>query len=302
MNRYQLEVAELDRKHHLMVRALSFGGAAFIIIVALWSADFSPTGWLSAVRTWLGSPAEQEASADVDSGSEESTATRATPYQPLVDDLATRGTDASVSLVPLQLLLVDTSPGRNKHEGTARIGTSSENPQTYAAGALLANGATLAEVHESYVILEQGDRKVRLDIGVRQGRVSDPLLFVGERQAPDASKPSTADPLVEILRPSPVFEANQVVGIEVFPGRNGALFSQLGLRPGDVLVSINGAPIVDMKSALDLLREVTNGVALGAAVRRNGALASVNLDGTIVLAEQERASMADANAQVGPSL
>jgi len=36
-----------------------------------------------------------------------------------------------------------TARGRNAREGTARLGTHPENPQTYAAGAILANGARL---------------------------------------------------------------------------------------------------------------------------------------------------------------
>lgn len=49
--------------------------------------------------------------------------------------IAKLGTDDPGSRVPRTLLLIDSTPGRNPREGTARLGTSSRNPQTYAPAA-----------------------------------------------------------------------------------------------------------------------------------------------------------------------
>jgi hypothetical protein len=63
--------------------------------------------------------------------------------------IAPRGTDSSVSPVPLPLILTATRPGRNPREGFADIGVDAKTPQTYAAGSLLANGARVAEISRS---------------------------------------------------------------------------------------------------------------------------------------------------------
>ncbi|HSH64676.1 MAG TPA: hypothetical protein VLB84_02510 [Bacteroidia bacterium] len=44
MNRYQQEVAEMDRRHRLRVRGVSFTAAAVLAIAALWSAGLPLTG------------------------------------------------------------------------------------------------------------------------------------------------------------------------------------------------------------------------------------------------------------------
>ena len=72
------------------------------------------------------------------------------------------GTQVSISPVREPLILVRTTPGRNAHEGLAQLGTSRENPQTYVAGALLLNGAQLAEIHADYVVLQRGKQSTRL--------------------------------------------------------------------------------------------------------------------------------------------
>jgi len=47
------------------------------------------------------------------------------------------------------------------------------------------------------------------------------------------------------LRPQPVMDHNRMNGFRVYPGRNRAAFTRLGLRPGDQVTAINGTPLDD---------------------------------------------------------
>lgn len=88
---------------------------------------------------------------------------------PVPDKLASLlGTDASSRNRPLKLVLVATRPGPTLGESTASLGTDPRNPQTYAGGAILSNGARIAEVRPDHIVLSQGGNKstLRIEPGV----------------------------------------------------------------------------------------------------------------------------------------
>src|SRR2546429_388360 len=118
----------------VLTRALSAGVAAFLVIVA---ANFAGLGWYEELLSWL-QPAPQSAPAP-------RPVARRGPIGPPVSVTPMRpeGNDSSVSAVPQPLILVRTQRGRNSREGFAQIGVRTHSPQTYIAGALLANGARL---------------------------------------------------------------------------------------------------------------------------------------------------------------
>jgi type II secretion system protein C len=294
MNQYQLEVADMDRRHRRHVRTLSIIGSGLLAILALWSAGLPPAQWWTKLSS-LFEPNEERVAVVPATASKNGLVLPTSATKNATNNSSALGTDASVSSTPLRLMLIETNPGRNSNEGTARIGTSSENPQTYSAGALLANGARLVQVHGEYVVLEYQGRTAKL-IKNDQGKAKakdERMLLVGGETPREATKPTVSDPLVQILRPTPVFDGNQVIGLEVYAGPNVSLFSQIGLQSGDILLAINGTPINDTKATLDLLRELTNGSALTASVSRKGERKSVSLDGSVIMAELERARLAD---------
>jgi type II secretory pathway component PulC len=273
MNRYQQEVAEMDRRHSRIIRVLSFAGTAALVAIALWSAGvhrwFSDTdsNQQVAASPSVASPATSEATMPA----------AVTKESPTFSE-------------PRSLYLVATTPGRNKHEGTAQIGTSRNNPQTYVAGAILANGARIAEIHRDHVLLERGDERIKLYLHSRDTKAKgadDPLLIVGALQSV-ASPPLTREVLTDYLRPSPVVDDDGLHGYQVYPGHKSGIFAQLGLQPGDVITSINDAPIVDTDSAIESLREITNGTSIVVSVERKGKAERVVLDGTLITTDIER--------------
>ena len=216
------------------------------------------------------------------------TAPRVVPGQPLP------GSDSSVSAVPQPLLLIATAPGRNPREGTARLGTEAHNPQTYSAGAILANRARLSEIHADHVVLERDGRRRLLYIEDKGPQLRDEadLAMVGGAAPAPRTIQFAEDRLVDVIRHMPYYDGELFAGLQIFPGRHAGPFAQLGLKSGDVIVSIDAVPLADQAAAAELLHTLTEGAVLTVTVLRAGVRMDVSLDGTIMLpaAQAEAAS------------
>ncbi len=76
--------------------------------------------------------------------------------------------------------------------------------------------------------------------------------------------------VAEIMRPQPVFANGQQRGYRVYPGRNRAQFSRLGLRPGDLVMSVNGTPLDDPQRGMEIFRSIGSSDQVRVTVERNG--------------------------------
>jgi type II secretion system protein C len=279
----------MDRRHALRIRALSVVGGACLAVAALWSAGLPPVQWWSVVRQWVGR---------ADLPPEQAIATSAPAVPPSTnpaDDMlkvaasGAASSDRHTVLAPRFLYLIATTPGRNEHEGTALIGTDRKNAQTYLAGALLANRARLVEVHKDYVLLARDGQTVRLGLSDRNDRrqVVDPLLTIEPSAAPSIVQAQRETNLTDVLRPTPVYDGEQLQGYEVQAGSRPGLLARLGLQPGDMITSVNEQPLNDPQVAIDLLQELLAGRILDATVLRKNKIERVTLDGGLILAEPD---------------
>ncbi|MGH8137696.1 MAG: type II secretion system protein N [Steroidobacteraceae bacterium] len=202
-----------------------------------------------------------------------------TPQRPL-------GTDSSVSPVPLRLILVHTEPGRNYSEGLAQIGVNARTPQTYRAGAILANGARLSEIHPDYVILQRNGQSVRLSLGAEgapAGSAAQALLTVGGvTPAAATGRAASQHRFTDYLRPSPVFFGGRLHGYALYAGRHQDPFFKMGLEPGDLVTRINGVPVSGAAQTLASLHTLLDGAALTVEIQRNGVAQILALDGAIL--------------------
>ncbi|MFC4307737.1 PDZ domain-containing protein [Steroidobacter flavus] len=292
MARVENKVPQEASSRKRWIRVASFGAAASIAMALLWAAGWPPGDWVARVAGFFEHGAAESLGQPTQGVSADSKVSSALPFQsadPFV------GTDSSISDVPLPLYLVGVTPGRNANEGTARIGTSVDNPQTYAAGALLVNGSTLAEIHSDHVVLKRGDRAARLmlyDRGMspKAPGKNDELLTIDYETGKTADSQPTREPLTEFLRPNPVFDGDILRGYEVYPGKNRGLFAQLGLQSGDVIVAIDGMAVTDAEQTLQMLRELDTGVVLTVTVERRQQQQMLTLDGGAVVASREQAT------------
>jgi type II secretion system protein C len=213
-----------------------------------------------------------------------------------------KGNDSSISPIPLKLVLVAVHPGRTSAEGTAEIGVDRDSPQTYQAGAMLENGARIAELHTDHVLLKKAGRSMQLFLDSRahpaNGANLDLATVGGVKAAPTTS--IARDVLTAYMRPSPKYDGDTLVGYQVYPGANSGPFSQMGLQGGDVIVQISGIPLNDSASAWNILRQLEDGSVLSATVQRNGAQQNVTLDGTLIVRAEEVRSQQITQAMISP--
>lgn len=292
MNRYQLEVAESDRRYRLQMRAVSCIGAACVVIVTLWSAGLPPAELWDRLEQWFGWADKAEAP-PAELAPHAKSPPVVEPNEPANAASVADGTTSSLSVSPQPLYLLATAPGRNVHEGTASIGTVPSNPQTYVAGAMLLNGAVLAEIHRDHVVLTRGERSARLPLyklskPAAKIDAANDLLAVGGPQKQVSLPAVSREVVTDYLRPSPVYDGETLTGYQVYPGQKVGVFAQLGLQPGDVITSINDAPLSEPTQAVEQLRQIASGVAVVATVLRRGAIERITLDGAVIVADQDR--------------
>jgi type II secretion system protein C len=277
-------------KRTWILRAINFAGAMAVTLIIIWQTGMMSKNWWA----WFIEPKPTPVA-------------KAPPHPPSkalgIAPPTPKGNDSSVSPVPLQLVLVGVQPGRTLTEGSAEIGVVRDSPQTYQAGALLENGARLAEIHTDYVLLQKGGHSGRLYLEnvSTPGKVGDSALLAvgGPKEAPSPAKVTTREVLTDYLRPSPVYDGEILTGYQVYPGAKGAPFAQMGLQPGDVIVDLDGAPLSDPTTAWDLLRQLTEGTSLSATVKRHGTLEQITLDGGLILSAEE-AKQQPTQAMLGP--
>lgn len=203
------------------------------------------------------------------------------------------GTDSSLSTAEQQLVLVATRPGRAAGTGTARIGTDPRNPQTYAAGAQLANGTVLREVHDGYVVLDRGGRRSLLLVAGRDVQMpaehrdigtDSSILAVGGEEAvnrPLDKLATSREDLSEIIRAEPFFERDELAGLKIVPGIHGHKLALLELQAGDIVRTIEGKRIKSADAAWQSLDDaISSNSSLLIGVEREGAMLSMSLDGS----------------------
>jgi len=81
--------------------------------------------------------------------------------------------------------------------------------------------------------------------------------------------------LVGVVNYRPKLENGEMIGIEISPGKDKRLFTQLGLRRKDVITAINGVALDNIQNAMNLLSDIGNMRELQIDIKRENE--SVNL-------------------------
>jgi len=81
--------------------------------------------------------------------------------------------------------------------------------------------------------------------------------------------------ITEMVNISPVQQDGELVGYRVNPGKDPALFKEVGLEPNDLAVSINGYDLTDNEQAMQMLSELPELTELTLTVERDGQLHQV---------------------------
>ncbi len=199
----------------------------------------------------------------------------------------------------MNLVLSAVFAAGDPRRGLAIIGESAQAGKVYSVGAAVRPGTRLHEVYADRVILDNGGRLEALAL---------PKLGSGEAVAinrpPPPQTTQFADNLRElaqnnpsafaqIVRAQPVFANGVQRGYRVYPGRNRQQFARLGLRPGDLVVAINGTPLDDPQRGMEIFNTLSSSDRANLTIERNGQSQDMTLDTAQI-------SLPDANAPEEP--
>lgn len=268
-------------------------GSCAVAVLTLWSAGLPPTDWVAKIQELISRRTAEQPQIEV-------AVSKATqPPLPVAEPPAMpAGIDSSISETPLPFVLTGTIVGRNHQEGLAFIGVNETSAQTYVAQAILANGARISEIHTDHVILEREGQRARLDVKNRVEptmqapgqRERSPILLVGGSKPKPSEFAHSADPVADVIRMLPIYRQDAVVGFEAQPGRDAQAFRELGLVPGDLILSIDGATPADAEQMAQLFTPLPGGAVMTASIRRSGEIVNVSLDGRVLVSKAQRAS------------
>lgn len=191
--------------------------------------------------------------------------------------------------LPLRLLgvIAENTPAT----GRALIAAGGGASQVYAAGATLPGGATLIEIYPTQVILQRAGRRESLALPENllpstPPGAANPTAGLTPGMTPQTtgarpSAPSSAlGRLSQVMTWQSVLRAGQPSGVRVYPGADAGSFDALGLRPGDLVVSVNQAPLTDASGSRDFAALLNSSPTLQLGIEREGRLQTLQIDVT----------------------
>ncbi|MFO7277796.1 MAG: type II secretion system protein GspC [Pseudomonadota bacterium] len=205
---------------------------------------------------------------------------------------------ANAPQTSMPLVLTGIIAADEPQAGLAIVGQNAGSTKVYAVGDNLPGGARLHSVYSDRVLLERNGRLESLTLPrqSRGGAVAPPPPMAA--MPPSESAPPiermremiAQEPglLSDIMRPQPVFAQGRQRGYRVYPGRNRQAFIRLGLRPGDLVVAINGTPLDDPARGEEIFRTLGSSSEARVTVMRNGRQQDLTLNMAQVVQEAEQ--------------
>lgn len=83
--------------------------------------------------------------------------------------------------------------------------------------------------------------------------------------------------ITDYVRISPVRKNGKLSGYRVNPGKNRELFKEVGLKPNDLAVSLNGYDLTDTRQAMEVAKQLKDLTEMSLTVERDGQLHSIYL-------------------------
>jgi general secretion pathway protein C len=181
----------------------------------------------------------------------------------------------------MPLILAGVIADKDPTKGQAIIGESTTAAKLVAVGAMIPGGVRLNSVYGDRVLIERNGRLETLMLprsAVKNGAGNRPPPPPSAPQALAARDNSTL--LAGMVRIQPVYVQNKLTGYHIFPGgtHGNSIFTQLGLRAGDLIVAINGTPLDDASRAMEVLQTLSSSASATVTVSRSGQTQEVNLN------------------------
>ena len=207
-----------------------------------------------------------------------------------------QGDAANAQPTTIPLMLTGVIAADRPENGLAILGENANNTKLIAVGQPVPGGAKLHSVYADKVILDRNGTLESLMLP-RQGQglgmnpaPPPPPLPTAENPIVDrmrqliANEPSA---ISEVIRPQPVFAQGKQKGFRVYPGRNRQAFTRIGLRPGDLVLAINGTPLDDPSRGQEIFNTLGSSSEARVTVMRNGKQQDLTLQMSQIAQEAE---------------
>jgi general secretion pathway protein C len=105
---------------------------------------------------------------------------------------------------------------------------------------------------------------------------------VGPEEAPEPEAQSAVEQvsrsLSDVVSMSIHREGGQIVGYQIRPGRDSAMFESLGLESGDIVKAVNGTELTSPQRVMELYRSMGNATSASLLIERNGQEVTIDID------------------------
>jgi general secretion pathway protein C len=212
------------------------------------------------------------------------------PEAPAASSLA----DAPDTRLNLKLLGIYAAEDDEK-SSRALISGGSDDDRPYAVGDAVTKGVTIKAIYADRVMLARAGQLevLRMDkdspltgVPAARGRTVPGRPAAGDEESSDGgslsdireeliNNPAKAS---DYIRVQPQNSGGVMRGYRIYPGRDRAIFNNAGLRPGDLVTSVNGVQLDDPARALQLLNDLSQATSLSLTIERGGQQQSVTLD------------------------
>lgn len=193
----------------------------------------------------------------------------------------------------LALTLHGIVAGKNAKDSRALI-VANGDEEPYAVGATVPGGALIRAIFPDRVLLERNGRVEALRLPKAEGGEGPAVNAGAMLPQAVASEPaespvpqttgelrqmisSNPQKLMDLVRVMPVQEQGKLTGYRIYPAGNSPLFTQLGLRPGDVVTAVNNIPLTDPAQSMRILSTVKTSEQISVTLLRNGQSQTVQL-------------------------
>ncbi len=186
----------------------------------------------------------------------------------------------------LNLELKGTIVAKGQGETVAIIAEANGSEEIYRTGDAIPGRATLHAVYMDRVLIRRAGKLETLSLPradettANKTRTSNRRTTRNQTNASSLREVINRSParLTDVIRPQPVFRDGKQQGYRVYPGRQRQQFSQLGLRPGDMITQINGMPLDDPARGMEIFRSLGEATQVTVTVERNGQQQVMTLD------------------------
>jgi general secretion pathway protein C len=218
----------------------------------------------------------------------------------LFGEAAATAADGSAPQTAVQLVLAGVMAVADPKRGLAIIGPSAAGARLYTVGDAVPGGVKLYSVYAEHVLLDRDGTIESLLLPKKLALASAPppptasgAMSPGQRLV--ALAQGNGALLGGLVRATPVINptGGKLSGFRIFPGgrANIATFTQLGLRPGDLVTAVNGTQLDDVNRGNEILQTLSSAASATLTVQRNGQSMDLNLNLETVVTEAESAAV-----------